>query len=310
MNNKDIHITDDTFLAKWLANEITDEQLKKKVSEKDFIAYKKLQKGITLYENLETIDETSYAELKAKLPKENKAKIRNLYYKWAISVAAVALLFITATTTLFSDNTVSNAADYGKNKQVALLDGSEVILNAKSEIRYQKEHWATHREVFLKGEGFFKVKKGSTFTVQTKNGSVTVLGTQFTVKSISDYFEVICYTGKVKVKSNHKEYILNPTEGFRKINGNPLEKIHENISKPHWLFNESSYKSVPLKYVLKDIENQFDVVFNTDKINTNVLFTGSFSHKNKEIAFQTIFKAMELDYKTTNTKQIVLSNKK
>ena len=309
MNNKDIHITDDTFLAKWMANEMTDEQLKKKVSEKDFIAYKKLQRGISLYENLETVNETSYTELKATLFKENKTKIRNLYYKWAISVAAVALLFITVTTTLFSDNTVSNTTDYGQNKPIALLDGSEVILNAKSNISYQKDKWVNRREVFLEGEGFFKVKKGSTFTVQTKNGSVTVLGTQFNVKSTSDYFEVICYTGKVKVKSHNKEYILNPTEGFRKINGNPLEKIKENIPNPHWLSDESSYKSVPLKYVLKDVENQFNVAFNTDSIDTNILFTGSFTHKNKEIAFKTIFNAMELDYNIKNNNQIVLTKK-
>lgn len=308
MNKKDTHITDDTFLAKWLANEITDNQLKKLVSEKDFIAYKKLQQRIYLYENLENVNEETYAKLKTKLPTKNKTKVRTLLYKWAIPAAAAVLIFITVTT-YFSDKTTSNKADYGQNSTVALLDGSEVILNARSEISFQKDNWETKREVFLNGEGYFKVKKGSTFVVHTENGSVAVLGTQFNVKSTSDYFEVICYSGKVKVTNNNTEYILNPTQGYRKINGSLFENINEDAIKPNWLSNETSYKSVPLKYVLKDVENQFDVIFNTKNINTDMLFTGSFTHKNKEIAFKTIFNAMELDYNIINNKQVVLSKK-
>ncbi len=309
MNKKDSHITDDTFLAKWLADEITDNQLKKLVSEKDFVAYMELRDGISLYENLETINEATYAQLKTKLPPKNKGKVKTLYFKWAISVAAVVLIFITITRTYFPDKTILNKSDYGQSNTIALLDGSEVILNAKSEISYQKENWETKRELFLNGEGFFNVKKGSTFTVSTKNGSVTVLGTQFNVKSTSDYFEVICYSGKVKVINDDIEYILSPSEGFRKINGNPFENINENDLKPNWLSDISSYKSVPLKYVLKDIENQFDVVFNTENISTDILFTGSFTHKNKKIAFKTIFNAMELDYNIKNNKLVVLSKK-
>ncbi len=309
MNKKETHITDDIYLAKWLANEITDDQLKKLVSEKDFIAYKKLQQGISLYENLENVNEETYTRLKVKLSTKNKTKVRNLYYKWAISVAAAILVFITITTTYFSDKTILNKADYGQNSTIALLDGSKVILNARSEISFQKDNWKTKREVFLNGEGFFKVKKGSTFIVHTENGSVTVLGTQFNVKSTSGFFEVICYSGKVKVTNNNKEYILNPTQGYRKMNGNLFEDINENDIRPNWLSDETSYKSVPLKYVLKDVENQFNIVFNTKNINTDILFTGSFTHKNKEVAFKTIFKAMELDYKIINNKQVVLSKK-
>ena len=309
MNKKDTYITDDTFLAKWLANEITDNQLKKLVSEKDFIAYKKLQQGISLYENLRDINDDTYTKLKTKLPTKNKGKVRNLYYKWAISMAAAILIFITITTTFFSNKTTLNKTDYGQNNTISLLDGSEVVINAKSEISYQKDNWKTKREVFLIGEAFFKVKKGSTFTVNTKNGSITVLGTQFNVKSTSDYFEVICYSGKVKVTNDNTEYILNPTQGYRKINGNLSENINESDIKPNWLSDETSYKSVPLKYVLKDVENQFDVVFNTKNINTSILFTGSFTHKNKEVAFKTIFNAMELDYNMANNRQVVLSKK-
>jgi ferric-dicitrate binding protein FerR (iron transport regulator) len=310
MSKKSTHINNDTYLAKWLANEITDLQLKKLVTEEDFMAYKKLQRGISLYENLENVNEDAYAELKTKIAAKKKATIRTLYYKWAISVAAVAILFITLTTTLFSKTTVSKTTGYGQNNTIALLDGSEVILNAKSEISYREKQWKANREIFLKGEAFFKVTKGSTFTVRTKNGSVTVLGTQFNVKSVSDYFEVICYAGKVKVTTaNHKEYILHPSEGFRKINGNPLENLNENSPKPNWLSDETSYKSVPLKYVLKDIENQFDVVFDTNSVDVNALFTGSFTHIDQEIALKTVLNAMELDYKIQTNKHIVLSKK-
>ena len=308
MDKKEIDINNDTFLAKWLANEITDNHLKELVSAKDYIAYKKLQQGILVYENLEHVNEETYTALKTKLTNSNKAKVRSLYIKWIASVAAVLILFLTITSTFFSNNTFLKKTGYGQNNAIALLDGSEVILNAKSEISYKKDQWKTKREVFLKGEGFFSVKKGSSFVVHTKNGSVTVLGTKFNVKSTSDYFEVVCFSGKVKVTNENKEYILKPTEGFRKINGNTYEKLYKDTTKPNWLSNVASYRSVPIKYVLKDIENQFGVVFKTNNIDLNTLFTGSFNYKDKEIVYKTVFNAMEFDY-TIKSNQVVLYKK-
>ena len=66
-------------------------------------------------------------------------------------------------------------------------------------LKYASNKWDKKRRVRLEGEAFFKVAKGSTFTVDTKTGSVKVLGTQFNVKNRIGFFEVVCYEGLVGV---------------------------------------------------------------------------------------------------------------
>ncbi len=302
MNNKDKNINTEFFLSQWISGELTDSELRKLVSEEDFLAYKKLKKGINVFTELEKPLDNSFYQIQNKL--ENKPKIRLLNLKWIVSIAAMLLFFIGFYQFLGNDG-VLTSTNFGEQKTVALLDGSEVILNAKSAINYSKKDWKKNREIFLNGEAFFKVKKGKTFTVKTKNGMVTVLGTQFTVKSVNDYFEVVCYQGKVKVTLGNKTQILNPSQAFRKIGKDKVEQFIFNKKLPTWLSGESNYKSVPLKYVITDFENQFHIKIDDSNINNSVIFTGSFNHNDINIALKTIFDALSINYKKTN-KQIVL----
>jgi len=293
MNTKKQHIKD-TFLAQWLEGKLTDDELKNLVSEKDFIAYKKMQKGIAVFTELEKPLDNSFKNIQKRII--NQPKVKSLNLKWIASIAAMLLFFLGFYQFLGSDS-VLNSTSYGEQKTIALLDGSEVVLNAKSAINYSKKKWEISREVFLSGEAFFKVKKGKTFTVKTKNGDITVLGTEFTVKSTPDYFEVICYSGRVKVWSNQKEVVLLSSEFYRKIKGEePIKNVHASRS-PNWISGESSYKSVPLKYVISDFEKQYNLIVDASKINDKTIFTGSFTHRNLNTALKTIFKAVGVQYK-------------
>ena len=292
----------DTFLAQWLEGNLTDTAFKKLVSEEDFLAYKKLKKGIDVFAALEKPLDSSFKNIQQKI--ENKPKVRALNIKWIASIAAMLLFFFGFYQFLGSDGVLTSTS-FGEHKTVALLDGSEVILNAKSAINYSKKNWKNKREVFLNGEAFFKVKKGKSFTVKTKNGDITVLGTAFTVQSINHFFEVVCYKGKVKVIVNKKTYFLNPTESFRIINNKTIEKLVHKEKEPTWIFGESTFRSVPLKFVITDFEKQYHTTIDASRIDNNVLFTGSFSHKNKEVALKTIFDALSIKYKEHNNKFIL-----
>ncbi len=72
----------------------------------------------------------------------------------------------------------------GDNKQILLSDGSKVTLNSVSELDISKSFGKHSRVVRLKGEAFFKIKHDRTpFIVQTENGTVEDLGTDFDVKA-------------------------------------------------------------------------------------------------------------------------------
>ncbi|MCF6349889.1 MAG: FecR family protein [Flavobacteriaceae bacterium] len=308
MKNNNLHNKDAVFLAKWMANEMTDRDLKKLVNNEDFLTYLALKKGILLYERLEEPLDNSFKIIQNKI-ENSTPKVKKLYLKWVISIAASLVLFFSISN-FFKNQPVLNTTNFGEQKTITLLDSSKVTLTAKSEIKYHKKEWKNKRELFLNGEAFFKVKKGSKFTVKTKNGKIEVLGTQFNVNSNKDFFEVTCYFGKVNVIYNAKEYILLPGQGFRKIIGSKMEKLITTQTIPTWLNGVSTYKSVPLKHVILDLEKQFDIKFDATKINTKMLFTGSFNHKNKKLAFTTVFKAMYVDYKEINdSKKIILTKK-
>ena len=304
----------DIYLAKWLAGELSDKELKKMVSDEDFLRYKKLQKGIDIYEQLEASLENTFAKIKAKInntktikeTQKPKGKVVSLFTKMVVSVAAIVLLFFSVNTFLVNKDVLFES-NYGEHKTVALLDGSEVVLNAKSTLTYNKKDWKNNREVYLKGEAFFKVEKGSTFTVITDNGSVTVLGTQFNVNTQNNFFEVVCYEGKVQVISNNNKVLLTPNKSVRNINGNLSEETITLITnKPSWVLGESSFRSVPLQQVILALEKQFNIKIDTSNINKDILFTGTFDNKNLNVALASVFNSTNILY-IVKGKTIILS---
>ena len=92
-------------------------------------------------------------------------------------------------------------------KHVRLPDGTEVWLNAATQLRYRAAAFAQQREVILDhGEAYFDVVHDPSrpFTVQAGSLNTTVLGTSFNVKNYPglDYESVHVKTGKVVVAAN------------------------------------------------------------------------------------------------------------
>src|SRR5581483_8483105 len=74
----------------------------------------------------------------------------------------------------------------GSKTRVALPDGTQVWLNGSSQLTYGNTSFGTdEREVTLSGEAFFDVVKNEKlpFIIHTKDMTIRVLGTAFTVKA-------------------------------------------------------------------------------------------------------------------------------
>ena len=287
------NIEEELFLAKWLEGTISDQEFKNLVSEEDFNAYKKLRDGLTVLDSLERSLNATFHEIQNKINHKKKPVFSK--YRWGISIAASFLVLIGLFFAFNQQDTLYNTT-IAEQKIISLPDGSEVVLNALSEIKFNEKDWENERVLSLNGEAYFKVKKGSKFTVQTTSGNVSVLGTQFNVNNKDHYFEVICYEGKVKVTNSENDYILNPGNSVRKINGNEPEKYNSDTLFPSWIKGESSFVSVPLKYVILELEKQYAIKINAGDIDDSKIFTGSFSHKNLKIALASIFKTMNISY--------------
>jgi ferric-dicitrate binding protein FerR (iron transport regulator) len=297
--------TDETFLSRWLNNDLTSEEL---VAFKKTTEYKEYQKIIDATQNFNAPNFNKKGVLEKVLQKTSDKKVKKLIPNWMYAAAAsIALLLSTVYYLTGTSETFSTS--FGEQLALVLPDGSEVLLNSKSTITYNKSDWFNgNRTLELNGEGYFKVKKGSTFSVNSENGTVSVLGTQFNVKTNPSYYEVLCYEGKVQVQNNGETAILTKGLSFRKIDKNNSEKGSFINGKPNWLDGETSFNNTPLKHVIEELEKQYNVQVTSSNIDVSTLYTGAFTNKNLNLALQTICAPLSIQFTSTDNK-VVFSKK-
>ncbi|MFY0598542.1 MAG: FecR family protein [Cyclobacteriaceae bacterium] len=293
---------DDTFLSRWLNQELSEEELKEFQSSKEYPQYEKILLGSNAIETLDFDIEGALNKIKAS---KNEKPVINLNRKlWIGGIAASLALLIGFFFLLKSETTITTS--FGEQTAFQLPDDSEVTLNANSVISYADSDWEDSRKLELEGEAFFSVKKGKRFTVETTSGAVTVLGTKFNVQIIEALFEVVCYEGKVMVSQNDTEYILTPGKAFRLIGDVPSE-YSTGSKAPGWKNHESTFESLPLKYVLVALENQFNIQFDGAVLDQDLLFSGSFPHSDMELALKIVFEPLQVDY-TIKDNTVFLEN--
>ncbi|MBV7270010.1 FecR family protein [Winogradskyella luteola] len=279
------------LIKKWLDNNLNAKELKAFEQLQDYNELIQMNSALKSFKAPEFSVENSYENLKPKLKHINS----NNWLKPILRIAAMLAI-------CFSVYYYSTGSDTEINTQIAqstkvnLPDTSIVHLNANSTLSFNERSWDNNREVQLNGEAFFKVAKGQVFDVLTTSGTVSVLGTQFNVKQRNDYFEVTCYEGLVAVTHNGESVKLHPGDTFRKIDGKLITTEKEIVTRPTWLRGESSFKTVPLILVIAELENQYGIKILAPKIDTQRLFTGSFTHKNLDLALQSVTIPLNLSY--------------
>ena len=292
------------FLAKWLNHEITEEELLKHISVDEFESYKKI---VSATEALKTPDfNTEEALKKAIVLRNNNSKVKKLPFikSWYSAAAMVAILV--SSYYFISNKNTNYTTQLAEKISFELPDNSEVNLNADSEITYKSKNWNTKRRLNLKGEAYFNVEKGSKFTVNTELGLVSVLGTQFNVVVRDTYFEVNCYEGLVSI--NYKNKLIKVPAGscFKMLNSKTEFTSENTAIIPSWIENSSSFKSMPYKYVVKELERQFNIKIEYNQIHSETLFTGNFTHTNLEMALQAISIPLNLKFTIFSTEKVYL----
>ena len=292
----------ENYLAKWLNNELTEAELAEFKKSDEYASYQRILEATNTLEAPDFDVENALEALNNKrMLQETKVVQLNPFKKFIRVAAAVALLIMGS---YFYLNTLNEnvTTQYAENKEVVLPDASEIILNADSEISYSEKKWDKERNVTLEGEAFFKVAKGKRFTVSTDDGVVAVLGTQFNVENREGFFEVTCFEGLVSVTFNNIETKLPAGTSFLAINGKIKETEKPDETIPSWMHQESSFKSIPLKYVLDEFQRQHNIKVKTENIDINKLFTGTFSNTNTDLALQSISVPSQIKFKLEGNK--------
>jgi len=297
---KKMNNNNDILLTKWLNNTLTEAELKQFKTTEDYDLLVRIMDSSAKLQAPEYDVAVAYQKLKAH---KNKPKAKK-WWQYSVAASVILLIGFFTYTSFFSVTTYTS--DFGEQLVFNLPDGSEVTLNAKSTITFNKHDWSTNRSLQLTGEAFFDVQKGKKFVVHTQQGNVSVMGTEFIVNAQTNLFKVACYEGKVKVEdfTAKTTQFLTPFKGYQHIE-KAVVAFDFNEEAPQWLNNITTFKSVPLKYVFKSLEKQYNIKIDAHSFNTSQLFTGSFPNNNKEVALQTVLKSANLHYKIQENRVIL-----
>lgn len=296
-------MTREELIQKWLDHSLTPQELEAFKQLEDYEELTKMNAALQYFKAPDVDVDAAYDAVQK--PKQKDTPKPTSWFKPLLRIAAILVIGFGAYmyTTLSSPTLVETQV--ASKRHIELPDASAVTLNAVSSLSFDEDSWEENREVILKGEAYFKVAKGATFSVITDAGIVTVLGTQFNVKQRNHLFEVFCYEGSVKVNHKDTDVILKPGQRFLIVDGKQISNEKEMLKEPSWINNESSFKSLPLREVIQEFERQYNVTIDASDVDTSQVVTCGFTHTDIDMALQSITIPSQLKYQK-NQNSIIL----
>ena len=209
---------------------------------------------------------------------------------------------------------------YGKRFDIVLSDGTQVILNSGTSLKYPVQFIkGDNRRVFLNGEAFFTVAKDKLhpFIVNADELNVRVLGTKFNLSSYPEdqFVNTTLVEGSVSVYESNANYdssnssLLKPGYKSEWNKHNKQISIAEADIAMHtdWLNGKIILRHVPFKNIVKKLERHYNVdITNNNKGLDNEMFSASFDIETIDQVFRTFNESYEIDYKINN-RQIIIN---
>ena len=267
-------------------------------------------------------DENFYAQLKQRIDdtishQQQQPTIVRRFPTWLkVAAAVLGIVTIAGLAYYFSQSSgqpllVAVATKYGETKNILLPDSSEVVLNANSSIKYNKDFTEGAREVWLKGEGFFKVrhieKTGELpqkFIVHNNHVDVEVLGTEFNVRGADSITSVLLTKGQVRLTAHAtKEQLL--------MQPNDLVTYHKNLAQLQkqkvepstyisWMEHKYILNKASLNEITAYLQRYFGIAFiNQNKKAAQQLYSGTIELQDTA----TVIRTLSVLLNTTVTKE-------
>ncbi len=206
--------------------------------------------------------------------------LRKIFYSVAVaaSVAIVAAVSFSwsryETLERLASRTETVKVPAGRSMEMTLEDGTEIWLNAGTEIEYPSVFSRKARTVkLISGEVMFDVSRDEDrpFVVETFASTISVLGTKFNVAvdEENNDFSAALLRGSIKVSSKlseDEEFILEPND-MVKMTGNHLYvgKIEDTGSVGCWTRGLIDVAGVPFDELMRKLELVYDVEIIIDR---------------------------------------------
>lgn len=234
------------------------------------------------------------------ISQEPKSKLIFLTTKMKILLAVAAAILVGFGVFLFSNGQESRYTNHilaleGERKQVTLPDGSQVTVNANSELKYPEVFTADKRNVWMEGEVYFDIVKDvdRPFTVTTNGLAVQVLGTKFNVNTKGTAKTVSLESGKVQVtlEDTGDRIQLRPSEELSwNVETGEVVKRNFDVSKTTaWKDNILLLHDLTLKDALAPINEFYGTEFMvSDSVVANKRINAAFEDQDLDQFIQTL----------------------
>lgn len=237
---------------------------------------------------------------------------------WLYAMAFAAFLalimvgeFFVLNNRIPASETVSLVTSATSKGEFTLPDGSHVWLNSGSSLSYNKSN---PRLVTLEGEGFFDVAKkdGQKFVVSTGTLDVTVLGTQFNVRSSSHFEgeEVSLLSGRVEIHAGESSVLLSPGEKAYVAN-NVIEKQTNDVTfDSSWTGRELVFDNVALSDILTSFEHWYNVNMHIDpSVNVSTRLSFKIQNESEAESQKIISRLTGCRFKTLDEQNVIITRR-
>lgn len=224
---------------------------------------------------------------------KNTAKKRSIFkynrIKEVMKAAAVLLIafgvsyyYISSKENELQSLTNTITVPAGQRANITLSDGTQVWMNAQSELKYPAYFAGNVRRVRLSGEAYFEVahNQKKTFIVETQSCDVEVLGTTFDVSAYTEIeeFSTSLLTGTVKItnKNNVNDYVvLEPRQRVCFSGDKFVVEPITDYDLLRWREGLICFKEICFKDLMKQFEKHYGVkiIIESETIKNNV-FSG------------------------------------
>ena len=155
-----------------------------------------------------------------------------------------------------------------KSYKLQLDDGTQVWMNAATDLNFPFQFNGSSREVTVKGEAYFKVAQNATapFVVNVNGVKISVLGTEFNVKAYpGEPMQISLVDGKVSVASDNDKQILQPGEAVDVQQDKKLAKVNfDETMVLGWMHGIYYFKNEELGNIIPAIERWFNMQVKLD----------------------------------------------
>ncbi|MDR2274469.1 MAG: DUF4974 domain-containing protein [Sphingobacterium sp.] len=160
-----------------------------------------------------------------------------------------------------------------------LEDGSQVWVNANSQLKFPVKFDKNERRVVLEGEAYFEVSHEADrpFYVESKGNEVKVLGTHFNINAYNADVRTTLSSGRVQVSHSGEVLFLSPGE-YADLVGGRLSKGKADLEHDlSWHNNQFYFKKETIVEIASTLSKWYDiqVKFKQD-VALDKVYTGNF----------------------------------